>query len=206
MTRSLVVIAAFLLAGCSANPSFKSQQPQSPQQVKAHWLDWQDQLSRVEAWEIEGRAAVTTADDSGTVNVFWEQAPDDFRLRMSGPFGAGALDIRSDDDGVFMKDSDGNERRAANAEGLVWMQTGWEIPISDMRAWVLGVVGDPNSPSVRVDQYGHTMAFDSGEWHVQIPEYTETQFQGQPLAVPRKIYLQSPYIKIKMIVSDWSLR
>ncbi|EDY86895.1 outer membrane lipoprotein LolB [gamma proteobacterium HTCC5015] len=207
MKRLLVVIAtAFTLAGCASNPSFQTQNPDGVKQVKSHWLAWQDRLSRVEAWNIEGRAAVTTADDSGTVSVFWDQAPDAFRLRMAGPFGAGSLDIRSDEQGVFMQDSDGNTRRAATAEGLVWMQTGWEIPISDMRAWILGAVGDPENPSVRVDQYGHTLAFDSGEWHVQIPEYTETQFQGELLAVPRKVFLQSPYIKIKMIVSDWSVR
>lgn len=203
---TLGTLCLLLLAGCASQPSFKEGDPLNPEQVRERWLQWQDRLSRVDAWEIEGRVAVVTADDSANASLFWEQSPEDFRLRMYGPFGAGSVDVQSDENGVFMEDENGEELRAANAEGLVWMRTGWEIPVAEMRAWVLGAVPETDNPTIQVDQYGHTMAFQSGDWYVEFPDYTEVEFEGQPLALPRKIYLQSPYIKVKMAVGQWTLK
>lgn len=176
-----------------------------PGQLRTQWLQGQDRLSQIQTWEIKGRAAVSTADDSGTVSMFWQQQPDDFQLKLVAPFGRGTLDIRSDNGGVVMRDPKGRELRAATAQGLVWMKTGWEIPIEDMRAWVLGVVDDDENPTVQVDQFARTAAFASRDWQVSYPDYTVVERDGERLELPRKVYMQSEHLKVKLVISEWTL-
>lgn len=202
----LVALAALVLSAC-ANRGAKTTTttPLDPETVRKTWLSHQEQLSRLNQWSIKGKAAIRSPEQSGTVSLFWRQSLTDFDLKFVAPFGRGTLDIKSDDDGVSMVDAKGREHRAATAQGLVWMKTGWDIPFDEMRGWVLGIADDPHNPSLRVDAQGRTLGFNSKGWEVSYPAYRTVNTHQGKIELPRKIYIKSKNLVVKLAIADWSL-
>ena len=97
----ILVLAYVLLivTACSISP------PASPD-----WEARKQQVSALEDWEFKGRMAVKVADNpdaSGQLNVLWEQSEDVSRVRLSGPFGAGAWELLWEPELVSISDADG---------------------------------------------------------------------------------------------------
>lgn len=86
--RHGVWLALILLAGCVTTPEIA----QSPASVNTAWALRQQQLSTVHGFEATGRIAVKGGGLSGSLR--WEQDGEHFKLRIAGPFGAGALSLR----------------------------------------------------------------------------------------------------------------
>ena len=197
-----VVLSVALLAACTQAPS-KPTNNYSPEQLREQWLQSQEQLSRIDSWSIKGKAAIRSPEESGTVSMFWQQGLDDFQLKLVAPFGRGTLDIQSDERGVKMVDAKGREHRAATAQGLVWLKTGWEIPFEDMQGWVMGIVDDPENSTIQVDARARTLGFESKGWKVSYPAYREVKLQGKSLMLPRKVYLTSRDLVVKLAINEW---
>lgn len=198
---ALVVLA---LSGCVSAPS-KPVVKLDPEQLRTQWLQKQEKLSRLNTWSIKGKAAVRSASESGTVSLFWQQAPNDFQLKLVAPFGRGTLDIQSDERGVKMLDAKGREHRAATAQGLVWTKTGWEIPFEDMQGWVLGLADDPANATIKVDEQARTLGFTSKGWKVTYPAYREVDTPQGTMYLPRKVYISSRDLVVKLSIAQWKL-
>ncbi len=207
LIRSLLVLAGLvLLAACGVAPSRPAAQASlSPAQLRAHWLDGQAQLAALSRWSLKGRAAVRAEEESGTVSLFWQQGAEDFTLKLVAPFARGTLEIESDERGVKMLDNQGREHRAATAQGLVWLKTGWEIPFDDLQDWVVGRVADPDNPSIQVDAQARTLRFSSKGWDVSYPAYQRVKTPQGAITLPRKVYLKSGELVVKLAISEWQI-
>lgn len=196
-----VAIFALALAACGG----KAVKPTDldPERLKQQWLAQQQQLEQLDTWSIKGKAAIRSEQDSGTVSLFWEQAPDNFRIKFIAPFGRGTLDIQSDERGVKMIDAKGREHRAATAKGLVWLKTGWEIPFDSLEHWAKGLTLDPSNPTIRVNAQGLTQSFESNGWHVTYPAYQPVNTPQGEIMLPRKVYVQSEGLTVKLALSRW---
>lgn len=201
ITLALIVLA---LSGCGS-VSRKPVVVLDAQQLRSQWLQNQEKLSRLDTWAIKGKAAVRSPAESGTVSMFWQQAPNDFQLKLVAPFGRGTLDIQSDERGVKMLDVKGREHRAATAQGLVWMKTGWEIPFEDMQGWVLGLADDPANSTIKVDAQARTLSFTSKGWKVTYPAYRQVNTPAGKIDLPRKVYISSKDLVVKLSISQWAV-
>lgn len=199
-----LVLPVLVLSGCVSAPN-KSVVKLDPQQLRTQWLHNQEKLSRLDSWFIKGKAAVRSKSESGTVSLFWQQALNDFQLKLVAPFGRGTLDIQSDERGVKMLDAKGREHRAATAQGLVWMKTGWEIPFEDMQGWVVGLADDPANASIKVDAQARTLGFTSKGWSVTYPAYREVSTPQGKMYLPRKVYISSKDLVVKLSIAQWQM-
>ena len=85
-----------------------------------------------------GKLGLRSATDSFTATLQWRQVGDDYRIRLSGPFGAGALQIEGDEQGVTLRTGEGQEYAAGSQEELLYQHLGWSVPLSGLRYWMLG--------------------------------------------------------------------
>ena len=196
-----VLLVAFLpgifLAGCASRAM-----------VPAGGVDWQSrdqQLRELNGWEARGRIAVKAGADGGSGNLQWQQRGEVASIGLSGPFGAGALQIDWTPSGIEVTDKNGTQELIYTgddaAETFLQDQLGWVFPGGSVRYWMLGIA-DP--------EYGSYQSFDEAGWLRQLEQrgwvitYDRfTDINGRWM--PRKIVLQGRQARIKLIIDDWLL-
>ena len=134
-------------------------------------------------WSLQGKAAVTQADKSGsTVNLAWHHSETTRdHIRLSGPLGTGALELLREGEHLFWLD-DGIKQPVdllpMNDEARSVVVT---LPLGVVSAWLIGY---PDSPA---------------GWAVEI-----TQWQiVEGWQVPRTIAAHRNDVSVRLVVLTW---
>lgn len=191
----LLFLAAVLLGGCTLR---------GPKAVPGvDWSQRRERLLALDAWQARGRIAVKAQSGGGQGNLEWQQQGEQARIRVSGPFGAGAYEIRWDPqtltvtsrNGEFSRDYAGPDA----AEQFLIEQLGWAFPAASTRYWLLGVP-DPAFPAQETRAAdGQLVALDQNGWAVTYERYTA---QGN-LPMPAKITLQNSRARVRLVIDRW---
>ncbi|HVT34368.1 MAG TPA: lipoprotein insertase outer membrane protein LolB [Nevskiaceae bacterium] len=184
--------AALLLAGCAGEikPDLNQQQAQQA------WQQRSQALAQLRQFNLAGRIASTSA--SG--NLSWQQHADgSFELHLSGPLGAGAMSISGTERWVEVRTSKGTHA-SGDPQAWIYQQTGWQLPVTGLRWWVLGLPS-PHSPAhVELDGGGRAASIDQDGWHLAYSEYQE--LDGRTL--PRRFEAVNGEAKIKLVADRWT--
>lgn len=197
-----VVVTAALLASCAA-PVRLAEPPENPAARRAA-------IEAVSSWEARGRLAlkmhVTSAQGGqggGQGSFIWTQAGDLTVLRVAGPFGAGAYEIRWEPSGIRVLSGRGEVAAEyagpAAAERFLQEQVGWSLPVANARHWLLGLAGPDSGAVETLDGDGLLIAIEQDGWRVRYDEYRQ---QGR-IALPRKLVLESDAGRIRLVVDKW---
>ena len=154
-------------------------------------------------WEARGRIALKTTGTSGQGSFSWTQTGDQTVLRVAGPFGADAHEIRWGPNRLTVLSGKGEVTAdyagPDAAERFLTEQLGWSLPMGNARHWLLGLAG-PGSPAVEtLDGRGLLAGLAQDGWEVQYDEY---RLQGG-IALPRKLVLQSSAGRIRLVIDQW---
>ena len=195
--RLFGLTAALLLASCAVAP------PQrvpgiNPEQA---WAARRARLVAVRNWNLSGRIALYTQDSAWTATVAWRQHGEDYDLRLSGPLGQGAAELRGGREGVIMRTADGGVYFAPDASSLIDRQFGWRVPVAGLRYWVLGVP-DPAAPAHEaLDGYGRLSRLQQSGWDIKFLGYT----RAGGLELPDKIFLNDRHFHVRLVIDQWVL-
>jgi outer membrane lipoprotein LolB len=198
--RSLLPLAfagAGLLAGCATRGPV-GEAGLSPATRRAT-------LEALTGWEARGRIALKTPGASGQGSFAWIQTGESAVLRVSGPFGAGAYEIRWDPARLSVVSKRGEV--AADyagpdaAERFLDDQLGWSLPVAHTRHWLLGLPGPDSSAVETLNPGGLLAGLTQDGWQVRYDEYRS---QGG-IAMPRKLVLESAAGRIRLVIDAWRL-
>jgi outer membrane lipoprotein LolB len=170
----------------------------------AVWLTRRELLANVENWTAFGKLALRSQTDSWSATLQWRQRGDDYRLRLSGPFGAGAVQIEGDPDSVTLRTSDNQTITASSPEELLYQHMGWWLPVSGMRYWILGRTepsADLPAEQITIDQAGRVLNFAQTDWLVSYLDYQDVD----GFSMPRKATLESERVRANLLVSRWQI-
>jgi outer membrane lipoprotein LolB len=199
--RGLALLASLaVLGGCALT------RPGGEAEVAA--VDWAAREARLAAlpdWQARGRIAVKSAKGGGQGDMQWRQAGPAARIRVSGPFGAGAYEIRWDPgslsvtsrNGAFTRQWDGPDA----AEAFLSAQLGWAFPATSTRWWLLGLP-DPGYPAARsYSPRGELARLEQNGWTI-----TYERYGGTPaLPMPARLTVENPQARLRVVVDDWCL-
>ena len=169
----------------------------------------------VERWRALGKlAARTTGDRKGERNwsgtLDWRQARENFRLRMSGPFGQGAFQVEGRPGEVELTTARGERRSAATPETLFARELGWYLPASALRHWITARAR-PGVPvkDWRLDAAGRLSSLAQQGWRLDY-EYREAPVGSPPEdargpALPERITLRGEEVVVRIAIRDWRL-
>ncbi len=164
--RGIWLAAFMLLAGCAALPEASPEVDAAS--VDAIWTARQQQLAAVKGFELGGRVAVKGGGLSGALH--WQQDGEHFRLRIAGPFGAGALSMEGTAALVSIKGKD-IDLVTTDPQQVLAERTGWRLPLAALRWWVLGLP-DPHSPAdITLDAEGRAISLRQTDWLLQYSDY-----------------------------------
>ena len=190
---SLLIVSLLLLGGCTTLPS--SHTPQS-----SDWQQREAQLKQFSDWQLEGRIAIHTQDDSWSGSLQWQQLNQLYDIRFSGPFGQGAMSLTGDAKRVVLSTSEGDIIGRNGPEQLMLDQLGWRVPISHLQFWVVGRPHPTDvSEKVEFDEYGRIKRLQQSDWRVDYRRYRHYQ----NLELPGKIFIENHRLSVKLVIDNW---
>ncbi len=163
---------------------------------------FQARKQRLEAlanWQLQGRAAIATANDSGTLSVDWLQRAGRYKLQLVAPFGAGEVTVQGRPGWVTLHTSDGKTASAASASDLLYRATGFDLPLEMLRSWVVGVPAPGATDALDVDGKGLLRRLVQSGWTVRYLRYRDVR----GLALPERIAIDGEGLKLRIAVEEW---
>lgn len=180
-----LVLVLSVLTGCSTSPV---------KDLAAYSELGRGELYQLREWSLDGRVSLTAQHDSWAGAIEWRRADSEEMIRVSGPFGQGAVDINIADDYVDVDRGDGAVRYYDRSDEFITEQLGFYVPLRSLRYWVLGLT-DPN---VSFENIGNGFIQDS--WTIR---YRKMQKTDRGL-LPYKIDVSNPEVKLKLIIDQWN--
>ncbi|KPJ90340.1 MAG: hypothetical protein AMJ53_13840 [Gammaproteobacteria bacterium SG8_11] len=202
MRFTIILCAAFSISGCASLLKTTKYPPLSAEQQAA--LEQRRQsLADVAAWDFSGRLSLKTDNEAWTGKVRWRQSGEEFRLHFNSPTGQGAMQLMSNAQfGVEMRVAEGGVYYADDAESLLYDHTGWRLPVSGLRLWVMGLPeGNREIAELLFDDQGRIQSLQQYQWRVQYGPYQQVQAHY----LPRKITLQNNKLNLRIVIDHWEI-
>jgi outer membrane lipoprotein LolB len=162
-------------------------------------LAYQQQLSELTHWTLDGKIAVRYANKSDTAAVQWQQSSENFDIFISGPLGAGATRIAGTPTLLTLQNGEEISTTTDDPGHLLEKHLGWELPLENLPLWITGR-SDSNTARFNTD---NTLAgFDEHDWKVEYQRYQTVE----EWLLPEKIVLKHDNMQMTIFIKQWELR
>ncbi|MEP6898421.1 MAG: lipoprotein insertase outer membrane protein LolB [Rhodanobacter sp.] len=197
--RFLAVALPLLLTACV---------PAVRMQGDAGLLDAQrareQQLAGASHWVLQGRLSISDGKGGGgSGSLVWTQDGDHYIFEMRGPAISGAnFRLSGGPDGALLEGLREGPLRGHDAETLMRKAVGWEVPLRDLRAWVMGLRADSGAAELRFGADRLPSLLQQDGWTVDYREWNATR---QP-PLPNKVFAEKPPYKVRLSIESWQFR
>lgn len=197
MFRSLVLfLLCMMVTACS---TVAVAPPSTP--TNTSWKDRQASLEKLQSWQMNGKIAVQTANDSGSASIDWRQRAGNYIVSIIAPLGAGSMTLTGSDGRASLRTSDGKSMTAGSPESLLAKGWGFNVPVSYLRYWVRGLPVPGLAARSQFDAYNRLTSLSQQGWHVQYLSYT----RAGSYELPSRIDISSSSLRTKLMVYDWQV-
>jgi outer membrane lipoprotein LolB len=195
--RLLAVALPLLLAACVPAVRMKGD---------AALLDAQrareQALSGADHWALQGRLGVSDGRDGGSGSFSWTQNGDHYDFVLRAPITGKSFRLTGGPDGALLEGLDGGPLRGPDAEALMRKALGWEVPLGDLRAWVLGLRADGGPAVLRFGNNRLPSLLQQDGWSVDYRAWDE----GRQPPLPTKVYAAKPPYKVRLSIESWQFQ
>ena len=197
--RLLAVVLPLLLAACAPAVRMKGDAAQLDAQRAR-----EQQLANADHWTLQGRLSISDGKgNGGTGDLTWKQDGDHYTFEIRGPAISGVnFRLTGGPEGALLEGLRGGPLRGPDAESLMRKAVGWEVPLSDLRASVLGLRADSGAADLDfgVDRLPSLLQQDG--WTV---DYREWDAARQP-PLPKKVFAQKLPYKVRLSIESWQFQ
>jgi outer membrane lipoprotein LolB len=186
--------AVLLLAGCVPAVRLKGNAALLGAQAAR-----EQQLATRDHWTLEGRLGVSDGHNGGSGSLSWTQDGDRYDFVLRAPVTGKSFRLSGGPDGALLEGLDGGPLRGPDAEALMRKALGWEVPLRDLRAWVLGLRADSGPAELSFGANRLPALLQQDGWAV---DYREWDAARQP-PLPKKVYAERPPYKVRLSIESW---
>ncbi len=194
-----------LLSACAGPPTRPSAE------VEALWDAREPRLAAIDAWDVRGRLAVRAPDGGGQAVLRWQREDDAHEIDLTGPLGKQLLKLFEDAHGARMRDAQQREFAAPDAQALLWQATGWRVPLTGLRHWIVGLPAPGAAQARELDAQGRLERLRQLDWDVRFLDYMRVD----GVDLPRRIVLRylaplaagddDAEVELRLLVQAWNL-
>ncbi len=166
------------------------------------WEAHQQALSALRTWQARGRIAVRTDEDGGRAGFDWKQTGENYRIRLRGLFGQGAMELEGSEAGIWLKRAGQQAVFSTRPEQLLEQESGWRLPLAGLEYWLRGLPDRKGEAQPQLDADGHLVSLQQHGWQINYRRY---QTVGN-YTLPTRLELQRDGLHVKVIVDDWALQ
>ncbi|HET8765402.1 MAG TPA: lipoprotein insertase outer membrane protein LolB, partial [Rhodanobacter sp.] len=156
----------------------------------------------VDHWTLSGRLGVSDSHDGGSGGFTWTQDGDDYQFVFRTPITGRSFELRGGPDGAVLEGLDGGPLHGPDAEALMRRALGWEVPMRDLRAWVLGLRADSGPAEIAFGDNRLPSLLTQDGWSV---DYRAWDTARQP-PLPTTVFASRPPYKVRLSIENWDLR
>jgi outer membrane lipoprotein LolB len=172
--------------------------------AEAPWPARRAELQRVSHYEVKGRVAVAAGGEGFDARLRWVQEGARAQLSLSGPFGAGGVQVTSEGNSLSVVTSRGERLGDEDAREQLVSHLGFEPPLASLRYWMLGVP-DPGQPvGQEVLGDGRLTRLEQGGWQIDYTAYMPVHTHDMGQTLPAKVTLQRADVRVRLLVETWS--
>jgi len=188
------VVALGLLAGCRTPPPH----PSGPG-ADAPWPEQRSALEKLESYGLAGRVAVAANGQGFSGSLRYAQQPRRAEVSLDGPLGIGGLRIAFADEEMSLQTSRGEKLDGVAARAELERRLGFELPLSEMRWWLLGIPA-PGQVELEADAAsGEIHGFIQNGWRVSI----NSRAPGLGFSLPQRLTAERAGARMKLVVERW---
>lgn len=201
MRFATFLLASLLLtlSGCSR---FATQEQLSGSGQASSWQSHKQQITPVDAWQINGKIGIRSEKESGSAVLFWLQRQDYFDIRLSGPLGQGSTRLTGRQGAVSLEIANRGTFQAHSAEVLMQEQLGWSLPVENLLWWVRGLPAPQSKSKVQLNSDSRLASLEQDDWHIEYLSYR----MENGLAMPERIKLSGANLNITLVIKQWQAR
>jgi outer membrane lipoprotein LolB len=199
MKRFLATAAAagLLLAACAPVPVRRPADEAALAVQRAR----ESQLAGADRWTLEGRLAVSDGHEGGSGGLTWTQDGDHYAFELRAPITGKSFRLSGGPDGALLEGLDGGPLRGPDAEALMRKALGWEVPLEDLRAWVLGLRAAGSPAELAFGEHDLPSLLRQDGWTV---DYRAWDLSRQP-PLPQKVFATQPPYKVRLSIESFRL-
>jgi outer membrane lipoprotein LolB len=167
----------------------------APAPLQESWQQRAAELQKLDAWQLDGRAAVAVDTQGWQASLNWRQRGDATEVHLSGPLGVGALLLKRTAAGLSLNDAAPSDAVLAQLQERL----GFELPIDHLRFWLLGVP-DPGAPfELERNAQDRALRLTQDDWAIAYDRYLPVA--GDVL--PGHLVLSREGVRVRIVVDRW---
>ena len=197
VSRLLCMALPLLLAACVPAARIKGDAGLLNEQLAREQM-----LAQATHWTLSGRLGVTSARDGGSGSFSWTQDGERYEFVLRGPLASKSFRLSGGPDGALLEGLDGGPLHGADAEALMHKALGWNVPLRDLRAWVLGLRADGGAAELYFGTNRLPSLLRQDGWVV---DYRQWDMTRQP-PLPQKVFAERAPYKVKLSIDSWQFR
>lgn len=191
---ALAALAAIVVSGCAGRPVAELPELDS-------WERRQAVLAALDEWGFNGRIAVRSSEDGFNGKLRYAQTDGDFEATLSGPLGIGTVQLAGGAGDLVYTDKDGVETRFRDPDIELEHRFGWNVPLSSLRYWALGIP-EPDRPAVtEFGESGRLASLQQAGWSVAFPRYRDAGGQ----AMPQRLVAENGDTRVTLVIDRWRI-
>lgn len=197
----LIPLASVLLTACTLTGTTDSTTTTS----SPEWQQHQKQVTALTQYQTRGSFAYINSSQKVYARFFWQQdEPERYRLLLTNPLGNTVMELNVQPGLVQLTDDKGQRYISDDAEKMIQEMTGMNIPLNNMRQWMLGLPAGAKeftlTPEGRLQKISLTQG---GEiWTV---DYQKYDTNSKP-ALPGLLEIVHGDDRIKLKMDNWTLK
>lgn len=197
----LLPLASVLLAACTTT----KQQGPGQSVTSPQWQQHQQEVAKISQYETRGAFAYLSDSQKVYARFNWQQtAPDRYRLLLTNPLGSTELQLDAQGSVVQLVDNKGKRYVSNDAEKMISQLTGMDIPLENLRKWMMGLPGDATDYALN-DQYQLrelNYSRNGQNWKVTWQDY-DNKTNPQ---LPSNLELREGDQRIKLRMDSWTVK
>ncbi len=197
MIRLLCVALPLLLVACVPAVRVKSDAGLLNEQLAREQV-----LAHAVHWTLSGRLGVTSGNTGGSGSFSWTQDGERYEFELRGPLASKSFRLSGGPDGAMLEGLDGGAVHGPDAETLMRKALGWDVPLRDLRAWVLGLRADSGPAELVFGTNRLPALLRQDGWLV---DYRQWDTARQP-PLPQKVFAERAPYKVKLSIDSWQFK
>ena len=148
-------------------------------------------------WQANGRMGISTPEQSGSGGFVWEQDHQTSQIQLRGPVGVGSLSVSIEGALLRLVARDGTYYDADVAIQQMQNQLGTELPVTQLRFWLIGMP----APGIHQWQDVEQNQLEQDGWQISYQQWA----QRADLRLPLRLVLTRDEVRIVLVIQTWRL-
>ena len=194
------VVFSLVLAGCAT-----TMPPPRPPLTAGQQRELLLQLS---GFSLSGRVGVKTSAQEGfNAGLDWQQQQDLAKVKLSGPLGAGSLQLEYGPQQLRVVTGRGDRLTGGEAEQALARELGFVPPFEALRYWIRGIPAPGAAAATATyDSGGVLQQLQQLDWLIRYQGFMQVNTRAGSVQLPAKLVATHDQLRLTLVVDRWRVK